>query len=143
MPNLNNVLEKNFFFSKWLHVYIIYCYNLYWVLWFIKSWCLNYWWALDYTYVLSFLFLKNFNPSNPFCSGIDGVLQAYYTSLKNVQLYGPTNFSPVINHVARLKIIYSYCIIMWLLLSLVFYRPSTLAYGFAPSLICPNAVVWY
>lgn len=47
--------------------------------------------------------LKNFNPSNPFCSGVDGVLQAYYNSLKNVQLYGPTNFSPVINHVARLK----------------------------------------
>lgn len=46
-------------------------------------------------------FALNFNPSNPFCSGIDGVLQAYYTSLKNVQLYGPTNFSPVINHVAR------------------------------------------
>lgn len=46
-------------------------------------------------------FALNFNPSNPFCSGVDGVLQAYYTSLKNVQLYGPTNFSPVINHVAR------------------------------------------
>lgn len=50
-----------------------------------------------------FFFLKNFNPSNPFCSGVDGVLQAYYNSLKNVQLYGPTNFSPVINHVARFK----------------------------------------
>lgn len=46
-------------------------------------------------------FALNFNPSNPFCSGVDGVLQAYYNSLKNVQLYGPTNFSPVINHVAR------------------------------------------
>ncbi|XP_078340073.1 copine-8-like isoform X1 [Crassostrea virginica] len=46
-------------------------------------------------------FALNFNPSNPFCQGIDGVLQAYYSSLKNVQLYGPTNFSPVINHVAR------------------------------------------
>jgi len=28
------------------------------------------------------------------------VLDAYYYSMKNVQLYGPTNFSPVINHVA-------------------------------------------
>lgn len=46
-------------------------------------------------------FALNFNPSNPFCTGVDGILQAYYTSLKNVQLYGPTNFSPVINHVAR------------------------------------------
>ncbi|XP_062612152.1 copine-8-like [Saccostrea cucullata] len=46
-------------------------------------------------------FALNFNPSNPFCQGVEGVLQAYYNSLKNVQLYGPTNFSPVINHVAR------------------------------------------
>lgn len=56
------------------------------------------------SYICCFIsFLQNFNPSNPFCSGVDGVLQAYYNSLKNVQLYGPTNFSPVINHVARLK----------------------------------------
>ena len=28
-------------------------------------------------------------------------LQAYFTALQNVTLYGPTNFSPVINHVAK------------------------------------------
>ena len=39
---------------------------------------------------------------NPYCTGVDGILQAYYTSLNNVQLSGPTNFSPVINHVARI-----------------------------------------
>jgi len=38
---------------------------------------------------------------SPFCSGLEGLLAAYYNSLYNVQLYGPTNFSPVINHVAR------------------------------------------
>ena len=38
---------------------------------------------------------------SPFCAGLDGLLSAYYNSLYNVQLYGPTNFSPVINHVAR------------------------------------------
>uniref|UniRef100_A0A3B4XFY8 Copine 8 n=1 Tax=Seriola lalandi dorsalis TaxID=1841481 RepID=A0A3B4XFY8_SERLL len=43
----------------------------------------------------------NGNPQNPYCAGIDGVMEAYYQSLKSVQLYGPTNFSPVINHVAR------------------------------------------
>ncbi|XP_016343356.1 copine-8-like [Sinocyclocheilus anshuiensis] len=43
----------------------------------------------------------NGNPQNPYCNGIDGVMEAYYQSLKSVQLYGPTNFSPVINHVAR------------------------------------------
>ncbi|XP_036373601.1 copine-8-like [Megalops cyprinoides] len=46
-------------------------------------------------------FALNGNPGNPYCSGIDGVMEAYYQSLKSVQLYGPTNFSPVINHVAR------------------------------------------
>ncbi|XP_040885900.1 copine-8 [Toxotes jaculatrix] len=46
-------------------------------------------------------FALNGNPQNPYCTGIDGVMDAYYQSLKSVQLYGPTNFSPVINHVAR------------------------------------------
>ncbi|XP_076863695.1 copine-8 [Brachyhypopomus gauderio] len=46
-------------------------------------------------------FALNGNPDNPYCSGIEGVLDAYYQSLKNVHLYGPTYFSPVINHVAR------------------------------------------
>nr|XP_020456973.1 copine-8 [Monopterus albus] len=46
-------------------------------------------------------FALNGSPQNPYCAGIDGVMEAYYQSLKSVQLYGPTNFSPVINHVAR------------------------------------------
>jgi len=46
-------------------------------------------------------FFLNGNPSSPFCQGVDGILQAYHHSLQVVQLYGPTNFSPVINHVAR------------------------------------------
>lgn len=45
--------------------------------------------------------MQNGNPQNPYCAGIDGVMEAYYQSLKSVQLYGPTNFSPVVNHVAR------------------------------------------
>lgn len=44
---------------------------------------------------------QNGNPQNPYCNGIDGVMEAYYQSLKLVHLFGPTNFSPVINHVAR------------------------------------------
>uniref|UniRef100_A0A4W6G3Z3 Copine III n=1 Tax=Lates calcarifer TaxID=8187 RepID=A0A4W6G3Z3_LATCA len=40
----------------------------------------------------------NFNPSNPFCAG---VVAAYQQCLPQVKLYGPTNFSPIINHVAR------------------------------------------
>uniref|UniRef100_A0AAY4DLG0 C2 domain-containing protein n=1 Tax=Denticeps clupeoides TaxID=299321 RepID=A0AAY4DLG0_9TELE len=46
-------------------------------------------------------FALNGNPDNPYCSGIEGVMEAYYQSLKSVRLYGPTYFSPVINHVAR------------------------------------------
>ena len=28
--------------------------------------------------------------------GLDGVVEAYKNSLKNVNLYGPTNFAPII-----------------------------------------------
>merc|ERR1719193_1475856 len=45
-------------------------------------------------------FFLTLDPSQPYCQGIDGVLAAYYNSLHNVQLYGPTNFSPVIRHAA-------------------------------------------
>ncbi|KAG1649683.1 Copine-8 [Nymphon striatum] len=44
---------------------------------------------------------KNGHPSSPFCEGIKGVMEAYQACLRRVQLYGPTNFSPIINHVAR------------------------------------------
>ncbi|XP_061488517.1 copine-5 isoform X1 [Rhineura floridana] len=46
-------------------------------------------------------FPLNGNSDNPHCSGIEGILEAYHQSLKTVQLYGPTNFAPVVNHVAR------------------------------------------
>lgn len=46
-------------------------------------------------------FYLNLSPDSPFCNGMEGILAAYYNSLYNVQLYGPTNFSPVINHVAK------------------------------------------
>ncbi|XP_060931542.1 copine-9-like isoform X2 [Limanda limanda] len=38
---------------------------------------------------------------NPNCVGIEGVLEAYFQSLRTVQLYGPTNFAPVISKVAN------------------------------------------
>ncbi|RXM31531.1 Copine-3 [Acipenser ruthenus] len=46
-------------------------------------------------------FPLNFNPANPFCAGIQGVVDAYRVCLPQVKLYGPTNFSPIINHVAK------------------------------------------
>ncbi|EDO39500.1 predicted protein [Nematostella vectensis] len=45
-------------------------------------------------------FALNFNPSNPYCEGIPGVVAAYQACIRQVQLYGPTNASPIINHVA-------------------------------------------
>uniref|UniRef100_U3J1C3 Copine 2 n=1 Tax=Anas platyrhynchos platyrhynchos TaxID=8840 RepID=U3J1C3_ANAPP len=46
-------------------------------------------------------FAINFNPTNPFCSGVEGIVQAYSACLPHIRFYGPTNFSPIVNHVAR------------------------------------------
>merc|ERR1719510_1649498 len=43
-------------------------------------------------------FYLNLRPDTPFCSGVDGLLAAYWNAIQTVTLYGPTNFSPVINH---------------------------------------------
>ncbi|XP_035269838.1 copine-3 isoform X1 [Anguilla anguilla] len=53
------------------------------------------------TWQVSHEFPLNFNPSNPFCTGIEGVVEAYRACLPQVKLYGPTNFSPIINHQAQ------------------------------------------
>ncbi len=45
-------------------------------------------------------FALNGNPSNPYCAGIPGVVAAYHNAIRSVALYGPTNFAPIINHVA-------------------------------------------
>ena len=46
-------------------------------------------------------FFLNLRQDNPYCERVDGLLQAYYTALRSVTLYGPTNFAPVIKHVTR------------------------------------------
>lgn len=33
-------------------------------------------------------------------TGVEGIVAAYRACLPQVKLYGPTNFSPIINHVA-------------------------------------------
>uniref|UniRef100_A0A8C0K183 Copine-2 n=1 Tax=Canis lupus dingo TaxID=286419 RepID=A0A8C0K183_CANLU len=53
------------------------------------------------TFQVSHEFAINFNPTNPFCSGVDGIAQAYSACLPHIRFYGPTNFSPIVNHVAR------------------------------------------
>ncbi|XP_028289919.1 copine-3-like [Gouania willdenowi] len=51
-------------------------------------------------YQVSHEFPVNFNPSNPFCAGINGVVEAYQRCLPQLKLWGPTNFSPIISHVS-------------------------------------------
>uniref|UniRef100_A0A8C6Q4H9 Copine family member IX n=1 Tax=Nothobranchius furzeri TaxID=105023 RepID=A0A8C6Q4H9_NOTFU len=50
---------------------------------------------------ISHAFPLNGDGEHPNCVGIEGVLEAYFQSLRTVQLYGPTNFAPVINKVAN------------------------------------------
>lgn len=33
--------------------------------------------------------------------GVEGIAQAYSACLPHIRFYGPTNFAPIINHVAR------------------------------------------
>ena len=44
----------------------------------------------------SHCFALNGNIFDPEVDGLDGVIEAYKNSLKNVNLYGPTNFAPII-----------------------------------------------
>ena len=50
---------------------------------------------------ISHEFFLNLRQDSPYCAGVDGLLQAYWNAIQQVRLYGPTNFSPVINHVAN------------------------------------------
>ena len=49
---------------------------------------------------LSHKFPLNLGP-DPHCAGVEGILGAYEMSRSQVELYGPTNFSPVIKEVLR------------------------------------------
>ncbi|EDV19303.1 uncharacterized protein TRIADDRAFT_33800 [Trichoplax adhaerens] len=54
---------------------------------------------------ISHEFHLNGDPNNPECVTMDSVVQAYSHSLNTVQLYGPTNFAPIIKRVARYSIL--------------------------------------
>ncbi|XP_046841250.1 copine-9-like [Xenia sp. Carnegie-2017] len=47
-------------------------------------------------------FALNWNPENPYCSGVSGVVSSYRDCIQKVKLYGPTNFAPVINSCSRI-----------------------------------------
>ncbi|XP_068597598.1 copine-7 [Brachionichthys hirsutus] len=46
-------------------------------------------------------FAINFNPEDDECEEIQGVVEAYQGCLPKIQLYGPTNVSPIINRIAK------------------------------------------
>lgn len=46
---------------------------------------------------ISHQFPLNGNTAHPYCRGIDEIMDHYRKCLKTVELYGPTNFAPVIN----------------------------------------------
>lgn len=74
-------------------------------------------------------FFVNMHPTSPYCAGIEGnnklidiefmptrlllllifsgIVQAYRNCLQIVDLYGPTNFAPVIDHVVKYASAYS------------------------------------
>jgi hypothetical protein len=47
-------------------------------------------------------FFVNGHPNNPYCELTSGILDAYKACLTRIQLFGPTNFSPTINHVSNI-----------------------------------------
>lgn len=51
---------------------------------------------------VSFCFSLTGDAANPHCAGIAGVIDAYKRIIPTVTLWGPTNFAPVINHVAAM-----------------------------------------
>ncbi|RHZ58585.1 hypothetical protein Glove_372g61 [Diversispora epigaea] len=51
--------------------------------------------------VLSHVHPLNNDHKNPEVTGIDGILTAYSQTLNSIELSGPTNFSPMINHMAQ------------------------------------------
>lgn len=52
---------------------------------------------------VSHQFPLNGNPSHPFCTSIEEILTHYRSTLTKVQLFGPTNFSPVIQNTVEIS----------------------------------------
>lgn len=51
---------------------------------------------------VSHQFALNGNPSHPYCSSISEIMTHYRSCLANITLYGPTNFSLVIQHTTQI-----------------------------------------
>jgi len=51
---------------------------------------------------VSHMFPCNFNNQNPFVERLDGIVGAYTNAIRQIQLYGPTNFAPIIRQTAAM-----------------------------------------
>ena len=51
---------------------------------------------------VSHMFPCNFNYQNPFVEKVQGIIDIYRSSVAQIQLYGPTNFAPVISQTAAM-----------------------------------------
>ncbi|RHZ85960.1 hypothetical protein Glove_58g37 [Diversispora epigaea] len=51
--------------------------------------------------VLSHVYPLNNDHKNPEVTGVDEILTAYSQTMNSIELYGPTNFSPIIDHTAQ------------------------------------------
>ncbi|CAG8599394.1 2361_t:CDS:10 [Paraglomus brasilianum] len=54
-----------------------------------------------FNHVLSHAYPLNNDFGNPEVDGVEGILEAYTREIRKVELYGPTNFSPIINQTAE------------------------------------------
>ena len=48
------------------------------------------------------MFPCNFNFQNPFVERVEGIVNCYRNTINEVQLFGPTNFAPIIRETARM-----------------------------------------
>ena len=51
---------------------------------------------------VSHMFPCNFNNENPFVERLDGIIGSYMNAIQQIQLYGPTNFAPIIRQTAQM-----------------------------------------
>lgn len=72
-----------------------------------------------------------------YTSNVSGVLEAYRNCIRQVQLHGPTNFAPVVNHVARFAASYrdgsSYFILLILTDGVITDMPQTVQVTIVPT----------
>jgi hypothetical protein len=96
-----------------------------------ENWCINWTSRIEILAYVGYIGLPPF-----LWVMLSGVLEAYRNCIRQVQLYGPTNFSPIINHVARFASTYrdgsSYFILLILTDGVISDMPQTIQVMWCP-----------